>query len=153
MRPVRNSAKAIIIHQGKLLALEFLDQQGPWFQLPGGGQQPGETLHQALIRECLEEVNASVKVGELQLVREYIASNHEFAEENPGFHQIEFMFICEILNTSEVGAGHDTDEGQLNVVWLEIDRLEDLRLYPMAIRPMIKAQKWETTPVYLGDVN
>lgn len=153
MRPVRNSAKAIIIHQGKLLALEFLDQQGPWFQLPGGGQQPGETLHQALIRECLEEVNASVKVGELQLVREYIASNHEFAEENPGFHQVEFMFGCEILNPTEVGAGHETDEGQLNVVWLDIVRLDEYRLYPLAIRGLIKDAGRASSPVYLGDVN
>jgi len=153
MRPVRNSAKAIIIHQGKLLAIELLDQQGPWFKLPGGGQNPGETLHQALIRECREEVNAYVCVGELLLVREYLSWNHEFEKESPGFQSIEFMFGCEILNPLEVSAGHDPDEGQLKVVWLDLDRLEDLRLYPKAIRPMIKDQKWETSSVYLGDVN
>jgi ADP-ribose pyrophosphatase YjhB (NUDIX family) len=138
MRPIRNSAKAIIIHRGKLLALEMRDSEGPWFQLPGGGQQPGETLHQALRRECQEEVNAQIEIGDLRLIREYIGRNHEFAAEDAQGHQVEFMFECSVLNPGEMRAGHEPDTGQLGISWLEISRLEEFRLYPMTIRQPIK---------------
>ena len=73
MKPVRNSVKAIITHQGQLLVLEMRDQQGPWFQLPGGGQNSGETLHQALTRECWEEVNARIITPAIKYVKSYAA--------------------------------------------------------------------------------
>jgi len=53
---VRLSVKAIIVREGRLLVLKCRDQQGFWYVLPGGGQQVGETLDQALRRECLEEL-------------------------------------------------------------------------------------------------
>ncbi|MEO6457867.1 MAG: NUDIX domain-containing protein, partial [Chloroflexia bacterium] len=69
MHPVRTSAKAIILHDGKLLVVKFQDDVGFWFQLPGGGQEPGETLPEAVRRECLEEAGAEVVVGDLWFVR------------------------------------------------------------------------------------
>ena len=89
----------------------------------------------------------------MRFIREYIGDNHEFAAEDTGFHQVEFLFSCEPMNPSEIGAGQAPDEGQLNVAWLDIGRLEEYRLYPMAIRGMIKDQDRSSWPVYLGDVN
>ncbi|MDI6739140.1 MAG: NUDIX domain-containing protein [Candidatus Edwardsbacteria bacterium] len=74
MKLIRNSAKAVIINDCKLLVLEMRDEDGPWYALPGGGQQPGETLHAALVRECREEANAAVTIGELLFIREYIGT-------------------------------------------------------------------------------
>ena len=50
----RNSAKAVILKDNKLLAIEKVDRDGQWYLLPGGGQEFGETLIDALKRECLE---------------------------------------------------------------------------------------------------
>ncbi len=36
-RTIRNSAKALIIKDGKMLALKIRDQDEEWFILPGGG--------------------------------------------------------------------------------------------------------------------
>ncbi len=83
MRSVRLSVKAIIIREGRLLVLRCRDQSGVWYVLPGGGQMAGETLDQALKRECLEELGCEIRMGPLRFVRDYIAWHHEFAATNP----------------------------------------------------------------------
>ena len=79
MQPIRNSAKAIIIEGNKLLAIKLVDEEGYWYCLPGGGQEPGEALHDALRRECREEIDAEIEIGDLRFVRDYIGKNHEYA--------------------------------------------------------------------------
>ncbi|MEC1177482.1 NUDIX domain-containing protein [Metasolibacillus meyeri] len=49
---IRNSAKAIIVKDEKLLAIKIQENGGTYYILPGGGQEHGENLHQALQREC-----------------------------------------------------------------------------------------------------
>lgn len=46
MRPIRNSAKAIIVENDCLLAITQQDPDGLYYILPGGGQEPGETTPQ-----------------------------------------------------------------------------------------------------------
>ena len=151
--PIRNSAKAIIIKNGKLLAIQKTDKDGPWYLLPGGGQVPRETLHKALVRECKEEINVDIQIGELRFIREYISENHEFAENEPECHQIEFMFICEIKNQAAVSVGHHPDEGQESIQWLPLEKLIDYRLYPLSMRKHFMEIDHAAAPVYLGDVN
>ena len=66
--------------------------------LPGGGAEFGETLHEALHRECREEIGCDVEIGPLRFIREYIAAHHEFAAEDPEAHQIEYMFVCRLAD-------------------------------------------------------
>jgi 8-oxo-dGTP diphosphatase len=153
MRPIRNSAKALIVADNKLLAIKLRDKDGFWYTLPGGGQHPGETLVETLKRECLEEISAEVEVGELRFMREYIGRNHEFAETDGQAHAIEFMFECRLADGAEVGNGIEPDPGQLGVEWLEISQLDNYRLYPLALRPLIGRYGEGDAPIYLGDVN
>ena len=76
---VRNSVKAVIITDGKILLLQKRDGNSLYSVLPGGGQKTGEPLPEALRRECLEEINARVVVGELPRA-DYISGNHALAE-------------------------------------------------------------------------
>jgi 8-oxo-dGTP diphosphatase len=69
---IRNSAKAIIISSNKVLLTKNQDDDGIFYLLPGGGQEHGETIHKALIRECVEEIGEQVEIGELLHIREYI---------------------------------------------------------------------------------
>lgn len=55
-RGIRNSAKALILRDGKLLALRMQDADGVFYILPGGGQQTEELLPQAAAREAAEEL-------------------------------------------------------------------------------------------------
>jgi 8-oxo-dGTP diphosphatase len=153
MDPIRNSAKAIIIRDGHLLAVRSNDDEGDWYLLPGGGQEPGEPLHEALRRECREEIGAEVRIGDLKLIREYIGRNHEFAEEDCAFHQVEFMFECEIDGSYAPQNGHLPDSRQTGVDWLPLSELERFRLYPKALRTLLKEGVTGVRLAYLGDVN
>lgn len=96
----RYSIKAIIIRDGKLLAESCDYGRGRFCKLPGGGHQWGETMEQALIRECKEELSLDVKPQRLVLVRDYIAKNHHSPLDEPCFHQAELMFECEVEDFS-----------------------------------------------------
>ena len=153
MKPIRNSAKALIIKDNKLLTLKKRDEQGCWYLLPGGGQEHGETLHDALRRECREEIDAEVIIDDLRFVRDYIGKHHEFADHDGEKHHMEFMFVCHLADGANVKAGSNPDDGQLAIEWLDLDRLDSYRLYPLALRPLIKSYADNATPIYLGDIN
>ena len=93
---VRTSAKAVIIQNNKILLLIKHDVLSQYAVLPGGGQHKGETLPEALRRECIEEIKADVKVGDLLFVRDYISDHHEFAEVNGHVHELELLFACSL---------------------------------------------------------
>ena len=78
--------------------------------LPGGGQEHGEALEEALRRECREEIGCEVVVGPIRFVRDYIGVRHEFALMQPDVHQLEIMFECRLGEGVEpvVGARPDT---------------------------------------------
>lgn len=96
MKPIRNSAKAVILHEGKLLLTKNQDPEGIYYLFPGGGQEPTEELKDAVVRECVEEIGQAVEVGELLFVREYIGKNHQFAEWDHEVHQVEFYYRCRL---------------------------------------------------------
>lgn len=153
MKPIRNSAKAIIIRDGCLLATRNVDEEGDWYLLPGGGQQPGETLTQALRRECQEEIGANVEIGDLKLVREYIGKNHEYADSDGDAHQVEFMFECRVSADYEPQNGHAADTYQTGVDWLPVSQLERYRLYPQRLKAALQENSADKKLAYLGDVN
>jgi ADP-ribose pyrophosphatase YjhB (NUDIX family) len=91
MPHVRVAVKAIVMRDGQLLVTRNVDAQGFFFLVPGGGQEHGEPLPVALQREVMEEVGVPIEVHDLVLVRDYIARNHEFAQESDA-HQLELFF-------------------------------------------------------------
>jgi len=59
----RLSAHAVITNDGQqVLQLRATYDGGQW-GLPGGALEPGETIHEAIVRECLEELGCKVKVA------------------------------------------------------------------------------------------
>jgi 8-oxo-dGTP diphosphatase len=123
MDPVCNSGKAIVIPDEFLLVIVHRDEEGDWFSLPGGGQEPGETLTDALQRECLEELGVGVVVGPLRLIREYIGANHEFRDEDADIHQIDFMFECGLSGDLPDAPPSNPDATQTGIRWLPLTSL------------------------------
>jgi 8-oxo-dGTP diphosphatase len=153
MQRVRTAAKAIIIREGRLLLNHCRDEQGDWYALPGGGQQAGETLVEALLRECREEIAAEVEVVRLRYVRDYIAAHHEFSYLEEASHQVEHLFECRVDADYVPRSGPGPDRQQVGVVWLDLASLRGARVYPSALRQLLEPGFAESLPVYWGDVN
>ncbi len=134
---IRISHKAIIIKDGKILLNTNKDVKGIFYMLPGGGQEHGETIHKSLERECLEETGLIIKVGELVFVRDYIENNHEFADIGTDAHQVELMFLCEVINDDNFGKVTLFDNWQTGVEWIEIHKLIKCRIYPSILKTLI----------------
>lgn len=140
---IRNSAKAIIIVDNKLLVTKMNDGE-IFYLLPGGGQNPEEVLTATLERECREEVGYHIKVNELLFIREGF--------DNAEIHRVEFIFDCTIIGKVE-NYSPVFDKMQCGLEWLNIDKLSILPLYPEELRYQIKqfAVK-EHAKVYLGEI-
>jgi 8-oxo-dGTP diphosphatase len=153
MKPIRNSAKAIIVRDSHLLVIVHADVEDAWYSLPGGGQHSGESLANAVKRECLEELGVPVQVGALRYVRDYISANHEFSAEDPDVHHVELMFECTLLADLASAQPTHPDNDQLGLAWLPLTELPSLRFYPALLRTLLPRGPGQDSPVYLGDVN
>ncbi|WP_145152053.1 NUDIX domain-containing protein [Paenibacillus xylanexedens] len=152
MKPIRNSAKAVILQDARLLVIRLEDQYGTAYVFPGGGQEKGEELKDAVARECLEEIGQAVNVGELLHIREYIGKNHEFAEWDADIHQVEFYFACSLIDPeATVFEGSNPDDHQVAVEWIALEDLSQIRLYPKTIGELLL--KSDSSSIYLGDLN
>lgn len=152
---IRISAKALIVREGRLLAARKEDRDGSYYILIGGGQKFGETLHETVRRECLEEAGIDVEPGEMLLMREYIGNSHEFASTDAHRHAIEHMFICRALGEPDPARAVEPDEGQVGVEWLPLEQIEEYRLYPQSMRAALREYflRGVPLPAYWGNVN
>lgn len=147
--PVRNSVKALIIENDKLLCIRKTDEQGVYYILPGGGQEKNETFIETVKRECLEEIGAEVEVEKLMYIREYIAKNHEFSEYDDN-HQVEYMFRCNLLSQPNEEKATNIDDGQNGIAWISIMDEKNNRVYPKVLVERLRSGYKE---VYWGDIN
>ena len=91
----RLSSHAVITNaQGQVLLLKANYGNFAW-GLPGGALEPGETIHEALVRECQEELGLGVQVNYLSGVYYHSA-----------YQSQAFIFRCELV-LSELPDGPD----------------------------------------------
>ena len=64
--------RAVIVQNNQMLLVEFDDETGLHYNLPGGTVESGEFLEDALVREVREETSAHVFVEQLLLTHDYI---------------------------------------------------------------------------------
>lgn len=90
------------------------EYKGMW-EFPGGKIEPGETPQQALIREIREELDTTIRVGELIETIEY---------DYPDFHLSMDCFWCEVIEGELVLL--EAQEGR----WLTKDDLGSVKWLP-----------------------
>ncbi len=142
-RPIRNSAKALIIRDGKVAAVRLEDSDGVWYILPGGGQETEELLPETVCREAAEELGLRAEAKELVFVIEGLHGEP--------FHRVDLVFLCEDRGDIEHAVLHG-DTNQTGMDWLDISTLNTAPLYPSKLRRQIM-NLYEGKPykVYLGN--
>ena len=153
---LRVGVKAIIIQNEKLLVVKKRDGKGVFYSFPGGGQEAGETLTQAVQREVLEETGLGVQVGPLLFVCEYIGKHHENAETEGHLHVVDHLFHCLVENLPDALQAKEADLGQEGIEWLSLRQLASYRFYPQALIPSLidlGQGRLLSVPIYVGDIN
>lgn len=146
---IRNAVRALIVRDGRILLLrKDGDDLGERFALPGGAQDPGETLHQALNRECLEEIGTEVEIGDLLHLADWFKPRDTDPPSTK--HLVEFLFQCEVPPDYQPRSGHHPDRHQVGVVWMPLSKVESVPLQPAAMATYLAQLPEGGAQVYLG---
>jgi len=146
---IRNAVRAIIIDGDRMLMQHKRYEDGSErYALPGGGQDAGETLAAALRRECLEEIGASVEVGELLYVADWFKQRN--TEPPATRHLVEFLFRCHLPADYQPHNGHHPDPHQIGVQWVALSALRDDQIFPASLLPLLQSLAVAPAAVYVG---
>lgn len=126
---IRNTVRAVIVRDGRILLQKKQDElQGIRYTLPGGAQETGETLQQALQRECLEEIATEVQADKIIHIRDFF--KRKSLPEPHIRHQLEILFECRISESYIPKSGSKPDKHQIGIEWIAIDELSSHTLSP-----------------------
>lgn len=121
---------------GKILAMH--DERSPYFYLPGGRVQLGETAEHAVVREVKEELNITAEI-----VRPLWLNQAFFKEDinRLDYHELCIYFLMDISGTELFSRGgkFSLQEGrhQHDFEWLQFERLKDEYFYPTFLKEAI----------------
>ena len=142
-KQIRTSAKAVIIQNGKLLAIKLNDGKEECFFLPGGVQDCEEMLPQTVEREVREEAGIKVKFKDLLFVIEGVHGE--------SFHRMDLVFLCDYLGNAQNATIH-SDTNQIGFDWLDLSILNRLPLFPSKLRrPIMNYYEGKEYMKYLGN--
>ena len=127
---------AMMISDGKILAMH--DERSPYYYLPGGRVEIGETAENAVIREIQEELGVTAKIDRpLWLNQAFFTEDVD----NLHYHELCIYFLMDIKDTDLLSRGEKftTNEGKRvhSFEWLEFDRLKDEYFYPIFLKKEI----------------
>lgn len=126
----------MILHEGKILAMR--DERSPYYYLPGGRVQLGETAEEAVVREMKEELGIQAEIDRpLWLNQGFF---HEVVD-GLDYHELCVYFLMDVSKTDLLSRGERftaMEEGKVHVFeWLEFERLEKEYFYPLFLKKEI----------------
>ncbi|MDT0489863.1 NUDIX domain-containing protein [Streptomyces griseus] len=139
--PVRVRAGAIVIRDGRMLVIRFQepDEDGPYFEIPGGGVEAGETPEEAAVRELREETGLHGRVGR-EVARVWRGKRHEHY----------FLMAAE----GPLGPAETLDTYGGTPVWVPVTELPATPLWPRRLSWRIEhwhRTGWPAHPAELAD--
>ncbi len=157
---IRNAAKALILHDGKLLVNKNLNTLGDmcyglengaiYYDLPGGGQNQYETLEEAVKRECLEEAGYTVSAERLGAICEeiFLSENLRACYEQYA-HKVYFLFVCRLEDVPRK-AVTEPDLDMLCSEWVPLEEVKKLPIYPEVLKTKLDEILNAKVPLFLG---
>jgi len=148
---IRNAARAVIVRDGRILLLRKQGGgQGERFALPGGAQNLGETLAQALNRECEEEIGTAVEIVRLLHIADYF--KHRDTDPPSRRQLLEILFECTVPSGYAPRSGYRPDKHQIEVVWMPVEDLPAIKLLPASLSVHLGENSADASAVYLGEI-
>lgn len=108
----RFSVHAVIMDGEERVLLIRQTYGDKWWGLPGGGVEPGETIHETIIRECKEELGAGVIVDALTGFYYHKSFNSQVG-----------IFRCHLPEKAEIRLSSEHSEYK----WFQIAELGDVQ--------------------------
>ena len=126
---IRVATRAVIVRDGLVALAAFDDESGYHYNLPGGGLEPGESLHEGLRREVREELGCEITIGPLLLVYENLPA---VGLQVPPYasHGVGLFFQCALAPGSEPHLPATSDPNQVDVCWVPLTELKHAPLLP-----------------------
>jgi len=148
---IRITVRAVIIQEDKILLIKKdSPADGIRYTLPGGALDAGETLHQAVIRECIEEINTSVVAYDVLHIADLFIPKLEPKPYTR--HQLEVLIECQVPNDYTPSTGSDPDKHQVGVEWLALDDLANHTISPNLFAGLLRNLQSAKQPIYIGSV-
>ncbi len=127
---------AIIVNDNKLLAMH--NEVSPYYYLPGGRVNLGESAENAVLRELKEELDVDAKIVRPLWI------NQAFFEEDvtkENFHEICIYFLVDVSETDILARGNRFQGTETNHIhefeWLSFEMLKEEYIYPIFIKEKI----------------
>lgn len=133
----RIRVSALILRGDNVALVEFHTAAlGVHYDLPGGGLDPGESLHDGVRRECREEIGCDVACGRLLMVAEYFPGRDTYA--NDGLPTLDFIFECTLAKGQQPRLPEAPDEDQVGAKWMPLETLAQRYLKPVVAGLLIQ---------------
>lgn len=140
----RVNVRGIIFTNGKLLVTKFRQDDGiepDWWGTFGGGLDVGESIHEGLYREMIEETGIAPEIGNLLFMQQFYDGEKE-----------QFELFFHIKNAEDYSEFNleDTSHGALELVRHEFVDPSINDIYPKFLSTIdIQAYINGTEPVYI----
>ncbi len=126
---IRVRPTALIIENEQVLLIEYKDEHGVHYNLPGGGAEPGETLIEGVLRELYEETMVQAEAGPIAFVYEF-APHKQSGDYDSEIHTVYIVFECSLKAGVTPGLPDQPDSDQTAVRWIPLAKLNSVILYP-----------------------
>ncbi len=145
---------AIVEREGALLLVRHQKpDRDPYWVLPGGRLEPGETIPECAGRELAEETGLKGSFSGVLYVSEFLRE---------GRHTIDVVVRMDLQGGGEASLGSDpevtpgTEPTLVEVRWISVDELREIELLPISVKERLlrdAGDGWVPDNVYVGSTD
>ena len=144
----------VVAREGALLlVLHQKPDRDPYWVLPGGRLEPGETIPECATRELAEETGLTAGFSDVLYVSEFLRE---------GRHTIDVVARMSLEGEAEASLGSDpevepgTEPTLREVRWVSVEVLREIELLPASIKERLlrdAGDGWAPDRVYVGSTD
>lgn len=149
---IRCAAKALIVREGRILLNRCRKSDGSvYYDLPGGGQKPFESMEEAVRREVREETGMSVNIVRFAAMAEEIYTSENLRQKYPDYaHRVMHIFLAEPTGSAQINPT-EMDLGMEGCEWVLLDEVQNLpEVRPIAIQRKLHEILSSDAAIWLG---